>query len=140
MRNKYKGIVVFFTLLIILGWGVPGSMAAQEIKWLGYNEGLAAAKAEGKKIFLHFYTYKCYFCKKMTRETFTDGEIGSYLNENFIPIRVNVNRERNTAFKYRVRAVPYNVWLREDGEKIEGFYGFTPPDKFLPILKWIKGS
>jgi len=92
-------------------------------------------RSESRKIYIHFYADWCSYCRKMTVETFSDPTVATYLNKNFIPIRVNMDRERQTAAKYNVRGVPTNWLLKKNGERIGVIPGFLPPDILLSILK-----
>ena len=107
------------------------------INWYSYDEGMALGKRQGKKIFLYFWAEWCPFCKKMERETFNKSLVTSNLNNNFIPIRVNSEKERKTAFLYNVRGLPTSWFLTGDGQKISNLPGYVPPDMFLRILEFI---
>jgi len=108
---------------------------SDSIRWHSYKEGLAQGKKEGKKIFLHFYTPWCRYCKTMARETFKDPSVISYLNENYIPIKVDVGKKKNSNFN--IIGVPDTWFMTEDGEKIANQPGHIPPDRILNILKFI---
>lgn len=64
------------------------SAASGEIKWIPFDEGLAKAKAEGKKIFVDLTASWCGWCKKMDKETFNQPEVVRMVNENFVPVKV----------------------------------------------------
>ncbi|ANV85072.1 hypothetical protein AWQ21_12210 [Picosynechococcus sp. PCC 7003] len=48
------------------------------------DEALAQAKAENKPIFLSIGYSSCHWCTVMEGEAFSDPEIATYLNENFL--------------------------------------------------------
>jgi thioredoxin-related protein len=73
----------------------------------------------------------------MEEESFTRPEIVKFLTTNFNPIRVDVDREKNTASRYHVRSLPVSWFLEPDGEKITSIPGYVNPDLFLVILKYI---
>lgn len=64
------------------------SAASGEIKWIPFDEGLAKAKAEGKNIFVDLTASWCGWCKKMDKETFNQPEVVKMVNENFVPVKV----------------------------------------------------
>ena len=138
MNSKTIG----FTLLIIffLSIGSLGDISAVEvINWRSYEEGLVVSKVEKKKVFLHFYADWCVYCGKMAKETFQNPAVISYLNDNFIPVRVNTDREPGTAGKYGVNGLPSTWFLTEMGEAIGTIPGFIPPDQLLSMLKEVNG-
>ena len=110
---------------------------AEAIKWYDYQDGLKQMKEGHKKGFVHFYTDWCTYCKLMNRQTFTDKSVIAYLNENFIPIRINAEKERDVAQKYGVNRFPTNFFMAEDGSLIGNRPGFIPSDLMLSMLKYI---
>jgi thioredoxin-related protein len=107
------------------------------IKWHSYNDGMALGKDKNKKVFLNFYADWCGYCKQMDSKTFTDKSVISYMNENFIPVRVNADKEMKIAAQYEVRGLPVSWFIAESGESIGSQPGYIPPDMLLPILKYI---
>jgi thioredoxin-related protein len=107
------------------------------IKWYPYEEGLALGKAQGKKVFLFFWTEWCVYCKKMDKETFSKSPVIVYLNDHFISIKVNSDKARKTAIQYAISGVPTSWFLAENGGKISNLPGYVPADMFLPVLKFI---
>jgi len=125
-------LIIFFTA------GSPGVTSAASINWYDYQEGVFAGKQEGKKIFIHFWAEWCSYCKTMEKETFRNSSVISYLNNNFVSIKVNSDKDTKTPAKYSVRGLPSNWFLTGEGEKISNLPGHIPADKFLQILKYIE--
>ncbi len=111
--------------------------ASNEIQWQNYEKGIAAAKAEGKKIFLHFFTTWCGYCKIMDQKTFKDISVVQYLNENFVPIKVDADQQKELAIQYRVSGLPSNWFLQTDGEKIATRPGYISQEEMISFLKFI---
>jgi len=114
--------------------------ASDSIKWYSYEEGKVLAKVEKKKVFLHFYADWCGFCLKMAKETFQNAAVVSYLNNNFIAIRVDFDKEPATADKYGVMGLPSSWFLTEMGQPIVSIPGYISPDALLSLLKEVNGS
>jgi len=112
-------------------------VSAKEIAWQSYDEGMARSKSENKKIFLHFYANWCGACRIMENKTFRNATVIAYINENFIPIKVNADREQETSRIFRVRALPDNWFIDEDGKPIGHQPGYIPPKKLTGILKML---
>jgi thioredoxin-related protein len=109
----------------------------QEIQWHTYNDGMARGKFENKRVFVHFWAEWCAACKTMEKNTFSDPDVIAALNEDFIAVKVNADREVATASMYRVRALPDNWFIAADGEIIGNRPGYIPPDQLKNILKII---
>ena len=137
----YLKTTVLFAPAVFLALLLSGSLytaSAEAIKWDSYETGIAKAKEQEKKIFLHFYADWCRYCKVMDKKTFMDKAVMDYLNEYFIAIRVNSDKEREIALKYRVRGVPANWFISEDNEVIGNRPGYITPEDMIVFLKFIK--
>ena len=73
----------------------------------------------------------------MEAESFTQSEISKFLTTNFIPIQVDVDKERKIASTYHVRSLPVSWFLEPNGEKITSIPCYVDPELFLVILKYI---
>lgn len=138
MRSKYFCRVMLITLFLTM-WFLNVAYASDNVKWHSYEEGKVLGRAEKKKVFLHFYADWCGFCLKMAKETFQDDDVVSYLNENFIAVRVDFDKETATAQKYGVMGLPSTWFLTEVGQPIANVPGFIPPNALLSMLKEVNG-
>lgn len=137
MRLRWFPLLAVVMVLAIHGGPFPVGAAATGIEWRDYDEGMSIGKSEGKKVFLSFYADWCHYCKVMDAKTFKDDEVVKYLNENFVAIRVNSDRNKNLAAVYQVRGLPMSWFISEQGENIGGQPGYIPPETLLPLLKYI---
>jgi thioredoxin-related protein len=74
----------------------------------------------------------------MAKETFQDPSVISYLNEHFIAIRVNVDKEGDIALQYGVRGLPSTWFLTQTGERIGNVPGYIRPQALLLMLKEVQ--
>lgn len=133
--KAHRTVAIALLVLVAL---MSSSMAlGQEIQWHTYNDGMARGKFENKRVFIHFWAEWCAACKTMEKNTFSDPDVVAALNEDFIPVKVNADREVTTASMYRVQALPDNWFIAADGEIIGNRPGYIPPDQLKHILKII---
>ena len=76
----------------------------------------------------------------MSGETFKNAEIISYLNQNFISVRINTDREKKIAAEYKVRGIPVTHFLKSNGERIGALPGFVSSDRLMPVLRKVHES
>jgi hypothetical protein len=125
--------------------------AHNPVDWFAWNdEAFAKSRMENKSIFLSIGYSTCHWCHVMERESFEDENIGKYLNEHFVSIKVD-REERPDVDKIYMTFVqsttggggwPLNVFLTPD---LKPFFGGTyfPPDarygrpSFLQLLRQI---
>ncbi len=99
--------------------------------WYWCDEALAQAKAENKPIFLSIGYSSCHWCTVMEGEAFSNPEIAAYLNQYFLPIKVD-REERPDIDSIYMQALqlmtgqggwPLNIFLTPDD--LQPFYGGT---------------
>ena len=139
MKFKSSGLIILLLLVsVFIFINVSASSTlVKEIQWHSYDDGIARSKFEKKKVFLHFTAEWCYYCGVMEKETFNDAAIISSLNENFISIKVDFDRETKTSDFYQVRGLPDTIFIAENGQIIGRRPGYIPPELLKRILKSI---
>lgn len=106
---------------------------------LTINEAAAKAKAEGKMIFVDLYTSWCGPCKMMADKIFPDQELGKYMNERFVCVKYDAEKDAEgkvLAEKYAVTAYPTFLLLNADQaleNQIVG--GVSKPEEFSPVVE-----
>ena len=138
LNLKYLSCALLIAFFLLMGF-YGDTSAVETINWRSYEEGLVVSKSEKKKVFLHFYADWCVFCAKMAKETFQNPAVVSYLNNHFIPVRVDTDKDPATAMKYGVQGLPSTWFLTEMGEAIGTVPGFIPPEPLLAMLKEVNG-
>lgn len=130
-----KRLKIGALLLALLTGGLNCAAAADRIEWHSYDDGMARSKFEKKKVFLYFYAEWCAYCRDMDLKTFKDPGVIGVLNRNFIPIRLDSDREQAAAALFRVKGLPDSWFLAESGDVIGHRPGFIPADQLMKILE-----
>ena len=81
------------------------------------STALDRAGAEGKLVFVDFYTDWCLPCRLMDEEVFTDRALGAFMNERFVSVKVDAESEGGAklAALYGVGAYPTLLWVDARG-------------------------
>ena len=84
---------------------------------LSYEDALAKAKQQGRKLFIDCYTTWCGPCKYMSETVFKQEKVGDFLNLNFICLKYDMEKGEGPelAKKFGVRAYPTFVIVNPDG-------------------------
>ena len=154
-----RTLTSYFTVLLIF---LGGTVTAQEVQWLTFEEAVERSKTEKKKIFIDVYTDWCGWCKVMDKNTFSHPEIAAYLNENFYPVKFNAEQKevvefRGETFEYvpsgnrgyhelaagllnNKLSFPTVVFLDEDFRIISPVPGYHKPDFFQKVVTYFGGD
>jgi thiol-disulfide isomerase/thioredoxin len=85
-----------------------------------YEELLAEAKKQDKKIFIDFYTKWCGPCRAISKNVFPLESVGKFYNEHFINYKVDaeVGEGPELAKKYNVKGFPTFTFTDAEGKSI----------------------
>ncbi|NQW42282.1 MAG: DUF255 domain-containing protein [Bacteroidetes bacterium] len=135
----------------------PATTSDKTLTWYTPTEGFAKAKKESKILIVDVYTDWCYWCKVMDKETYTNVDIISKLNQYYVAIKFNP--ENNGTHK--INGVDYSseallqllnkggqnsgypttfFWKKlSDNTAMSAYPGFRKPDEFNVILnEWVQ--
>lgn len=104
---------------------------------LKLNEAFAKAKKTKKMVFLDCYTSWCGPCKEMAREVFPSEEVGKYLNQRFISIKMDMEKGEgpSLATKYGVKAYPTFLIFDGNGKEICRLIGGANANRLIQKIE-----
>lgn len=101
-------------LLCVIGLSAP---AQTNFRHIAFDEAVAAAKNEGKMIFIDFFTDWCGPCRRMANEVFPQKEVGDFMNQKFVCVKYNAEKEgKQLAARFEVKAYPTFIILNDQEE------------------------
>src|SRR5436190_735953 len=117
------------------------------VDWRPWGPAALSEAAEGDKPILLSIGYSaCHWCHVMERESFEDAETAAYMNEHFVPIKVD-REERPDVDDIYMEAVqgmtgqggwPLTVFLDSDGIPFYGGTYFPPePRQGMPSFRQV---
>lgn len=116
--------------------GCAGSAGAQEIRWRhDYAAARREATAAGKPLLLDFGTEACTWCRKLDATTFKAAAVVELLNAQFIPVKVDGDREAELVRLARVESYPTLLVVSPDGRIVGRHDGYADAAKLLPLLR-----
>ncbi|MFN5168508.1 MAG: thioredoxin family protein [Cyclobacteriaceae bacterium] len=122
-----KGL--FFIVLVGVAFGVYAQSG-----WLhDFEFGLSVAQKSGKLALVDFWATWCGPCKRMDAEVWNTAEAAT-LKERFVPIKIDVDIERNVAMKYGVRSIPMVVVMDYTGKVIHSSTGYSGRESLVKLL------
>lgn len=111
----------------------PCVVAQTDFRHISYDEARQAAQAEGKLLFIDFFTDWCGPCKRMASQVFPTKEVGDYMNAKFVAIKIDAEKDEGPALakKYGVKAYPTFIICYADGSAIGEFAGYKEGNAFI---------
>ena len=82
---KKLSIVLALAFIIVSNSFKP----ADEIKWMGFDEGYAMAKKKKKVMLIDVYTDWCGWCKRMDKDAYAKSEVAALVSKDFVAIKFN---------------------------------------------------
>lgn len=99
-----------------------------------FNAARSESAATGRPLLLYLTADWCGPCQTLRRTTWSDVEVERALR-NFVPVKVDVDRQQEIALRYSSDAVPRFVLLAPDGRELKAADGYLDPPAFLDWLK-----
>ncbi len=106
----------------------------QNIAWRNWNqEAFDEAGQTGKPVLLSIGAAWCHWCHVMESKTFADPRVIEAINKDFIPVRVDTDREPDINTRYNMGGWPSTVFLTAERDVLTGSTYMTP-DQMLIVL------
>lgn len=148
--------VLFISSLLLF----TGSMLAQDgVRWMSWNEAVAANSEKPKLIFVDTYTDWCGWCKKMDATTFSHPVIAEYMNEHYYSVKMDAEMKDTIEFNgytfvnprpetrrstHQLAAslldnklsYPSFIFLNQKFERMQILPGYKTAKQFEPIIRY----
>jgi uncharacterized protein YyaL (SSP411 family) len=112
----------------------PRPNRASEIQWRQWGEdAFREAKEMGKPVLLSLSAVWCHWCHVMDETSYSNEGVIKYINEHFIPVRVDNDQRPDVNARYNMGGWPTTAFLTPEGEVLAGAT-YVPPEKMLELL------
>jgi thiol:disulfide interchange protein DsbD len=95
---------------------------------------MVQARVEGKPVFLYARSEYCGACKQFEAETFTNQKVIKTLNENFILLSIDVDKQKTDVRNFRLHITPTAIFLDKNGIEIKRMLGYRDTRTFQSII------
>jgi len=129
--------IIKLTLILLLIASITKAQGVQFITGQTWEQVKAKAKAENKFIFMDVYATWCGPCKLMDNEVYPKSNVGDFMNENFINVKLQYDTSKqdneevqkwyadahSICEEYDVTAFPTYLFFSPDGRVVHRFSG-----------------
>lgn len=107
------------------------------VHWLTYKQGVEVQRELKKPMLLFFHLPYCYRCKQMERRVFEDPQVISFINRQFIPVMVDLDKEKQTVKLFEVDYTPTSIFIAPDGSRALREKGVITKSRFERMLEYV---
>lgn len=134
-----------FVLLTLTVVAVSGFLAVQlsaadpdakKIRW--FNDLDAAHRVslqENRPMLLVISADWCRHCRKLSSNTLTDPELVDHVNASFVPVQLDLDRNKRIAKVLGVRSIPCSIVLSPRADLLGRIAGHAEPAKYRETLR-----
>ena len=115
-KSPFKWILLIVFAAIILN--VIRTQEKSSVAWQDYDTGIKLAKENDKPILISFYKESARMCREMWKTTFANKNMINFIENNFVPIMVDVDQQPELAKEYEVSYYPTHFIKTPDNSKI----------------------
>jgi thioredoxin-related protein len=126
---------------------------ADELKWVGFDEGYKIAQKKGKIMLVDVYTDWCGWCKRMDRDTYAQSEIIGLINQDYVAIKFNPEITATYTFEGKqyngqqlagvisnnqIGGYPTTIFHSPKAKKTNVVGGYYDANRFKGVLEQVK--
>lgn len=102
-----------------------------------FDKAKSQASEEGKLLFVDFHASWCTPCKWMDQTTFTDSDIVSVMNQNFVPLKIDIDGPEGFDLKekYEIRYLPTILIFNSNGKMVERVEETLTAEQLLVLME-----
>ena len=146
-REPMKKYIILILLLVL-----TTVITASDLNWRSFEDAHKIAQTENKIILIDFYTDWCGWCKKMDNETYSNEKIIDLLNEDFVTVKINPEKQGSIelggqtmtweqfAADVGVTGYPATAFFTPDFKLIDLIPGYYDPKNMEMVLKFMSDA
>ncbi len=130
MFNRFAALAV--AVLFTCSTAFAGDFTLDEKVWhKELQKAHVVAKSENKPMLIVFGASWCKFCKKLEDETLNKPAMQAYIQQNFVPVHLDLDEEKAIGKILEVKSLPCTVVLSPNADLLGKVVGY----KTEPQLK-----
>jgi thioredoxin-like negative regulator of GroEL len=147
--NPYRPIwviaLVAIAVIVVVGIvrqrNASGGGAAGLIPWQSDFAAASELSAKsGKPMLVYITADWCSYCKKLDGEAWSNARIATAVNDGYIPVKVDGDRQPEVARQFSAQGFPWVVAVPPGKPAVAVAEGYVPPDYMLERLTAISST
>lgn len=126
---------------ILIGFTSTAAIAAEKptatkVNWKStYRQAFDAVKKEKKPMLVHVGAEWCHTCHLMLSETYREQKVIARVNQDFIPVQLDADKDAALIEQIGVGAYPTTVVISTDLKIVKKLTGYQSADELKKQLK-----
>lgn len=134
-RNGIQGMIALLAFLFVM----TQTAGAHERKWFDSPaEAANIAARSGKMILVSVGADWCHYCKKMDRETWTDGKVQQAIKQSYVPLKLTDEKHQELLAALQVNAFPTTLVFTSDRKFLTKMDGYVDAEKMALMLEKLR--
>lgn len=136
-QKKTRPLLIMFLIFAALVILVFLTQKKEPINWvLDYQTGMDLAKQQNKPALLAFIKLGSSMYTSMANNTYKNAVVKKFIEQNFVPILIDVDKQPDIAKKYNIDYYPTHFAIDPKTSKTsETTRGYDTPSVFMEKLK-----
>lgn len=141
--NPYRPIwvITLVAIVVIVVVGVVRQQRGADIGGAGlipWQSDFAAASElsakSGKPMLVYITADWCSYCKKLDGEAWSNARVASAVNDGYIPVKIDGDRQPEVARQFAAQGFPWVVAVRPGQPAVSVAEGYVPSEYMLERL------
>lgn len=121
--------------------GPARAQAPAEVHWrTDYNAARKEAQDKGLPLAIDFGFEGCRWCQELDRTTFRDPRVVGLLNDKYVPLKIDTEKDSSLAQSLRLQSYPTVVFAAADGRILSTIEGYKDANFFHEAMQRVLGS
>lgn len=135
---KYLLAAILLLSVLIVFVSVGDNQSSNDLNITdNVTQALKDAKLQNKLVMLVFSQDNCYYCDLFKDEVLANSDVQKQLNEKYIVVEADINKQAFLASQYHVYGTPSTVILDSNGDELYRIQGYVSVNQFLDDLREI---
>ena len=102
-----------------------------------FDSACNLSQNQNKSLVIIFDQDSCMYCDMFKNDVLSNASIQKELNENFIVVLVDINKNPDIANRYKILGTPTVQFVKSNGDNATKIDGYVDSDEFLKAIKEI---
>ena len=127
---QFKKQALLLGILFLSFFSMAGGIS---FRTLSLQEALDEAKKQDNLVFIDVYATWCGPCKYLSANVFTDEDLGAYMNEHFISLKLDGEKGDGLGLmnKHQLNSYPTMLFMNPNGEVLKKIVGAVEAEEIM---------